>query len=157
MKNLFSKIPKIAESLSKNNFHMTIHGPEVCIKEEQLESWMVEKMPSNMKDFKVNFLDDDLLLIKGQISKVGIPVKFSLTLKPGTVNGRIANFQIVEFKPLNAEWIKQKVLNRPPYLQYDANQVHIDLNGHPTLKKVPFGSIKSITIEEGEMKIGLSI
>ncbi|HSO59124.1 MAG TPA: hypothetical protein VLQ66_12990, partial [Paenisporosarcina sp.] len=64
---------------------------------------------------------------------------------------------IVEFKPLNVEKLKQKVLNHPPYLQYATNVVHIDLNGHPTLKKVPIGSIKSITIEDGEMNIGLSI
>ena len=155
--NLFSKIPNIAESLSHKKLHMTKHGLEVCLKEEQLECWMVEKMPSNMKDFKVRFLDDNTLKIKGQISKLAIPVKFSFTLKPEAVNGRVATFQIVEFKPLNAEKLKEKVFNRPPYLQYAANQVHIDLNGHPTLKKVPIGSIKSITIEEGEMNIGLSI
>lgn len=155
--NLFSKIPNIAESLNLDKLHMTKHGLEVRLKEEQLESWMVEKMPSNMKNFKVQFSDDDTLKIKGQISKLGIPVKFSMTLKPEAVNGRVATFQIVEFKPLNAEKLKQKVLNRPPYLQYAANLVQIDLNGHPTLKKVPIGSIKSITIEEGEMNIGLSI
>lgn len=154
--NLFSKLPKIAESLSQNKLNMTKHGLEVCLNEEQIESWMVEKVPSNMKDFKVRLLDD-LLLIKGQISKLGILVKVSLALKPEEVNGRIATFQIVEFKPLNAEKLKQKVLNRPPYLQYATNQVHIDLNGHPILNKVPIGSINSITIEEGEMKIGLSI
>lgn len=144
--NLFSKLPKI----------MTKHGLEVCLNEKQLESWMVDRMPSNMKDFKVQLLDD-LLLIKGQISKLGIPVKVSLTLKPKAVDGRTATFQIVEFKPLNAEKLKQIVLNRPPYLQYAANQVHIDLNDHPTLNKVPICSMKSITIEEGEMNIGLSI
>lgn len=155
--NLFSKIPNIVESLSHNKLHMTKKGLVVCLKEEQLESWMGEKMPSNMKDFKVQFLDDDTLKIKGQISKLGLPVKFSLTLKPEAVNGRVATFQIVEFKPLNAEKLKEKVFNRPPYLQYASNLVHIDLNGHPTLKKIPIGSIKSITIEEGKMNIGLSI
>jgi len=155
--NLFSKIPNLAESLNLNKLHMTKHGLVVRLKEEQLESWMVEKMPSNIKDFKVQFSDDDTLKLKGQISKLGIPVKFSLTLKPEAVNGRVVTFQIVEFKPLNAEKLKEKVLNRPPYLQYAANQVNIDLNGHPTLKKVPIGSIMSITIEDGEMNIGLSI
>jgi hypothetical protein len=84
-------------------------------------------------------------------------INFSIKLLPKSASGRVITFEVVEMKPLNQDWIKKRVFNKPTILSYENNHISIDLNEIDNIKKIPVGKIKSFCVKENKLFVGLGV
>lgn len=87
-------------------------------------------------------------MISGEAKKMLLSTKFSITLQPVEVSGRKLSFNMVEMKPLNNEWIKQKIFNKLHSMVYNNGILTIDLNEIEKIRKIPVGKINKFEIKD---------
>ena len=80
-----------------------------------------------------------------------------LDVKPVKAEKRTLFFEIVHMKPLNQEWVKSKVLNKPPFMFYKNRNMILDLNEIDQIKAVPIGHIQHVEIKDGKLWIKIGI
>lgn len=66
-------------------------------------------------------------------------------------------FTITKLKPINAEWVRHKVLNVPPYLSYDNQTACLNLDSFDVVSKIPVGSIRSFNVVDNVMWVSIGI
>ncbi|HEY4549739.1 MAG TPA: hypothetical protein VIG98_05630, partial [Bacillus sp. (in: firmicutes)] len=84
-------------------------------------------------------------------------VSFTITLKPVQLEKRTIVFELVEMKPVDMNFINNKIFSRPPFLEYTNRTINIDFNAWDIVKKVPVGNIKSYEMIDGTLNIKLSL
>lgn len=84
-------------------------------------------------------------------------ISFTLKLKPVQIENRSIQFELVEMKPVDMNFINNKIFNRPPFLEYNNRTLIIDFNAWDNVKKVPVGNIKSYEMLDGAINLKLSV
>jgi hypothetical protein len=59
--------------------------------------------------------------------------------------------------PLNQDWIKKKLFNKPPFVNYQNGLLQIDLNGFEKVKAIPVGEIREFKIEDNKMLVRIGL
>ncbi|MFE4895544.1 hypothetical protein [Peribacillus butanolivorans] len=118
------------------------------------------KMKSGEQDVKVEITPKHIVLfgtteVKKMMFKKNVP--FRITLKPIHVEKRTISFELVEMKPIDRNFINQKIFNRPPFFEFENRMIKMDFNAWNIVKRIPVGTIKSYELAEGALKIKLSL
>lgn len=148
---MLSKFKEKLIDVSANGFQIPISSDNI----EQLLRMKLEN-----RDVKVKITPEHLVLHgEAEVKKLMFKknVSFSLTLKPTRVDGRIIQFEILEMKPVDLNFITHKILNKPPFVEYAKRTIKIDFNAWDAVKKIPVGNIKSYEMCEGVINIHISL
>ncbi|MGW6381697.1 hypothetical protein [Peribacillus butanolivorans] len=118
------------------------------------------KMKSGEQDVNVEITPKHIVLfgtteVKKMMFKKNVP--FRITLKPIHVEKRTISFELVEMKPIDRNFINQKIFNRPPFFEFENRMIKMDFNAWNIVKRIPVGTIKSYELAEGALKIKLSL
>ncbi|MFD4931543.1 hypothetical protein ACFWMS_21990 [Peribacillus butanolivorans] len=118
------------------------------------------KMKSGEQDVKVEITPKNIVLfgtteVKKMMFKKIVP--FRITLKPAHVEKRTISFELVEMKPIDRNFINQKIFNRPPFFEFENRMIKMNFNAWNIVKRIPVGTIKSYELAEGALKIKLSL
>ncbi|MEJ9228336.1 hypothetical protein LAV79_02245 [Peribacillus butanolivorans] len=118
------------------------------------------KMKSGEQDVKVEITPKYIVLfgtteVKKMMFKKNVP--FRITLKPIHVEKRTISFELVEMKPIDRNFINQKIFNRPPFFEFENRMIKMNFNAWNIVKRIPVGTIKSYELAEGALKIKLSL
>ncbi|KQU22133.1 hypothetical protein ASG65_20660 [Bacillus sp. Leaf13] len=118
------------------------------------------KMKSGEQDVKVEITPKHIVLfgtteVKKMMFKKNVP--FRITLKPVHVEKRTISFELVEMKPIDRNFINQKIFNRPPFFEFENRMIKMNFNAWNIVKRIPVGTIKSYELAEGALKIKLSL
>lgn len=145
---------KFKEKLS----NISTNGLDIPISSSMIEQLI--KMKLGKEDVKVEITSEYLILsgtteVKKMMFKKNI--SFSVTLKPIQLDKRTIQFEIVDMKPLDIDFISSKIFNRPPFLEYTNRTIKMDLNMWDVMKKIPVGNIKSYEMVEDAINIKLSL
>ncbi|MDQ0247491.1 hypothetical protein J2S09_005140 [Bacillus fengqiuensis] len=99
----------------------------------------------------------DIIRFEGTVKKFWLAIPFELDVKPVKAEKRTLFFEVVHMKPLNQEWIKNKVLNHPPLMIYQNRNMILSLNEIDQVRAVPIGYIQHVEIKKEKLwiKIGL--
>ena len=100
---------------------------------------------------------EESMKISGLAKKMMVSINFSIDLKPISASGRVITFEVISMKPLNQEWIKKIVFNRPTVLSYEDNCIMIDINELESIKKIPIGKIKGFSIKENKLYVDFGV
>jgi hypothetical protein len=112
------------------------------------------KRQSNQKDIKVEITTDHLI-IRGTTDIQN--ASYTVTLKPVQMEKRVILFEIESMQPTDMTIADIKIFNSPPFSGYSDHTVKMDFNSWDIVQKVPVGKIKSYEMEEGTLKLTLSL
>lgn len=124
-------------------------------------SWMLETQTEKIEAeglYEVEVLfRDNYIQVSGIAKKLLLKIPFSIELIPSSAEQRIIKFDIRSITPLNHDWIKKKIFNKPPYVNFENDLLHINLNGYEKVRAIPVGQIVDFKIEDDKMwvRIGL--
>lgn len=141
---MLDKLKMKFNQLSKN-------GVTVPIKPMMLEQLI--KRQSGQKNIKVEITTGHLI-IRGTTDT---NVSFMVTLIPVHIEKRVIIFEIESVNPVNLKMVDIKIFNSPPFSGYSNHTVNMDFNSWDIVKKIPVGKIKSYEMEEGTIKLSLSL
>ena len=96
---------------------------------------------------------------KAEIEKMFIKkdISFLIKLKPILMKYREIQFEIINFKPINLNFLNRYIFNQPPHLHYQDMNIKVDFNSWDIVKKVPIGNIKKYELKEGKVVITLGL
>ncbi|MDF0728891.1 hypothetical protein PY093_19960 [Cytobacillus sp. S13-E01] len=164
MKGLFSNLNnKVNEILKEESSFITQVKNKIEDKQVQIpiNSEMILYILKKQEIEGISNLDvtitDDLMKISGIAKKMLLSIDFSFDLKPKSTSGRVITFEVVGMKPLNQEWIKNRVFNKPKVLSYHSNCISIDINEIESIKNIPVGKIKGFSIKDNKLLVGLGV
>ncbi|HWO95994.1 MAG TPA: hypothetical protein VNM45_06625 [Bacillus sp. (in: firmicutes)] len=100
---------------------------------------------------------EDQIRFEGTIKKFWLEIPFELEVKPIMTEKRTLFFEIIHMKPLNQEWLKNKVLNKPPFMIYQNKNMILDLNEIDQVRAVPIGHIQHVEIKNKKLWIKIGI
>ncbi|KON67203.1 hypothetical protein AKG34_24915 [Peribacillus butanolivorans] len=134
------------------------NGLPITLTASMLERFI--KMKSGEQDVKVEITPKHIVLfgtteVKKMMFKKNVP--FRITLKPVHVEKRTISFELVEMKPIDRNFINQKIFNRPPFFEFENRMIKMNFNAWNIVKRIPVGTIKSYELAEGALKIKLSL
>ncbi|MED3690329.1 hypothetical protein P4534_16255 [Peribacillus butanolivorans] len=134
------------------------NGLPITLTASMLERFI--KMKSGEQDVKVEITPKHIVLfgtteVKKMMFKKNVP--FRMTLKPIHVEKRTISFELVEMKPIDRNFINQKIFNRPPFFEFENRMIKMNFNAWNIVKRIPVGTIKSYELAEGALKIKLSL
>lgn len=154
MKNIFKKASEFAgEVLKEKGISVPITSNMFSgILQSQTEKFEFE----GIYDLEVLFIDN-YIKITGNAKKLLLKIPFKIELAPSKAEQRMVKFKIRSMTPLNQDWIKKKIFNKQPFVNYENELLQIDLNGFEKVKAIPIGQIQDFKIEEDKMwvRIGL--
>ncbi|MCK1994198.1 hypothetical protein GW626_20175 [Peribacillus muralis] len=118
------------------------------------------KMQAHEHDIKVEITPGDIR-IRGTIEVKKMmfkkKVSFRIIIRPVHVEKRTITFELTEMKPIDKNFINQKLFNRPPFFEYENRMIKMNLNAWSIVKKIPIGTIRSFEMVDGGMKMNLSL
>ncbi|MGE7185888.1 hypothetical protein ACQKKK_18470 [Peribacillus sp. NPDC006672] len=134
------------------------NGLPITITATMLER--IIKMKSGEQAVKVEITPEHIVLIgttevKKMMFKKNVP--FRITLKPVQVEKRTISFELVEMKPIDRNFINQKIFNRPPFFKFENRIIKMNFNAWNIVKRIPVGTIKSYELAEGALKMKISL
>ncbi|MFE4427378.1 hypothetical protein ACFRH9_09790 [Peribacillus butanolivorans] len=134
------------------------NGLPITLTASMLERFI--KMKSGEQDVKVEITPKYIVLfgtteVKKMMFKKNVP--FCITLKPVHVEKRTISFELVEMRPIDRNFINQKIFNRPPFFEFENRMIKMNFNAWNIVKRIPVGTIKSYELAEGALKIKLSL
>lgn len=132
-------IKKKASEINKIGFPIRISA-------DLLKKTIENREINDIEDLMVRFVDDTLV-IEGKSKKMLIKIPFKIILRPIYNNDLKIYFSVVKISPIDAEWLKSKILQRPPMLKYDNSNLELDIDALDVIKNIPVGKIRSIKIE----------
>lgn len=150
MSGLFGKIIKSTADAVK------MQRVTIPITSSMLEYLIMQQPIKGVEQLRV-VLADERLTISGRTKKLLIPISFTISLKPKEMEKRVLHFEVDAFSPADIEFVKRKVLNRPPFINYEPNVVTFDLNGLDIVSKVPYGSIHGVEIKENKLWVQIGL
>ncbi|MCF8568611.1 hypothetical protein LLE49_28235 [Alicyclobacillus tolerans] len=127
----------------------------IPVTETMLQQLLQKATFEGINNVHMRFVDDSIQLT-GSAKKV-ISFSFSIDLIPVSVEARKMYFTVNKLKPMNAEWVRNKVLNVAPFMSYDNKLVCIDLDGFEAISKIPVGSIRSFKIENSVLWVSVGV
>lgn len=132
-------------------------GLAISITEEMLLYGIQEYMKDkDITIYNIN-VEDNAINIYGSIKKIGLPIKFSLTLAQEDFNEKEIFLRVTTMKPLNNKWLNNMVFNnRSQYLSYSDNIIQLDINVLEKMKKIRLGRITNFKILQGKVVVNLS-
>ncbi|MCD8511846.1 MAG: hypothetical protein LRY73_19665 [Bacillus sp. (in: Bacteria)] len=151
MRSLMMKIKEKVSNLSK-------HGLAITITEETLLFSAQEYLKD--KEITITKIDvqDNATLINGAIKKMGLPIKFSITIAPEGFNEREVFLRVVEMKPLNNKWLNNVIFNRySKFISYNDNIIQLNIDALEKVKKVRIGRISNFQMQEGKVVVSIGI
>ncbi|MDT0160657.1 hypothetical protein [Bacillus sp. AG4(2022)] len=124
-------------------------------------SWMLESQTEKIEseglyNIEVVFRDNHIR-ITGTAKKLLLKIPFSIVLTPSSAEKRIIKFDTGSMTPLNHDWIKKKIFNNPPYVNFENDLLHINLNGFEKVRAIPVGQILDFKIEDDKMWVRLGL
>lgn len=140
------------DKFKKKLGEMSKNGVTIPIKPMMLEQLI--KRQSNQKDIKVE-ITTDYLIIRGTTDTQN--ASYTVTLKPVQMEKRVVVFEIESMNPADMTIPDIKIFNSPPFSGYSNHTVKMDFNSWDIVKKVPVGKIKSYEMNDGTMKLTLSL
>ncbi|MCO0600204.1 hypothetical protein NGI46_22835 [Peribacillus butanolivorans] len=134
------------------------NGLPITLTASMLERFI--KMKPGEQDVKVEITPKYIVLfgtteVKKMMFKKNVP--FRITLKPVHVEKRTISFELVEMRPIDRNFINQKIFNRPPFFEFENRMIKMNFNAWNIVKRIPVGTIKSYELAEGALKIKLSL
>lgn len=166
MNNFFQKASKKlndmlndeAQIVTKIKEKLKDKGIPVLITSDMLMYLLKKQIDQNDKVYNLNItFKEDFIRFSGVTKKLLIEIPFELDLKPLRSEGRVLYFDVKNMKPLNHDWIKSKVLNKPPLLVYTNESTKLDLNQVEKMQEIPIGNIQHFEIKEGKLWIKLGL
>jgi hypothetical protein len=94
---------------------------------------------------------DNYIKVTGNTKKLLLNIPFKIELVPSIAEQRTIKFEIRSMTPLNQDWIKKKIFNKPPFVSYENELLQIDLNAFETVKEFPLGQIRDFKIKDDKM------
>jgi hypothetical protein len=148
---MFNKLKENLTNISTNGFPIRITAV-------MLENLI--KIKSDQQDIKVELTPDYLILhgtteIKKMMLKKNVP--FTIKFKPIQLEKRMIVFELAEMKPVDMNFINNKIFNSPPFLEYTNRTIKIDLNAWDIVKKIPVGNIKSYEFVDGAINLKFAL
>ncbi|MDL4839647.1 hypothetical protein [Aquibacillus rhizosphaerae] len=104
------------------------------------------KKPKQLEELSTSF-HDGYLELSGIAIKNRLKIKFNIKLKPINTKNRKVFFEILEFKPMNFDWLNKMIFNIPPIITYE-EMIIIDLNEIRKIKSIPYGTINKLEIKD---------
>jgi hypothetical protein len=98
--------------------------------------------------------ENGCLIISGNVFLL---IPFSIKLKPLRAVDRRVVFEVVSFGPLNLEFLKKRLFRNSALCHYANNQLTIDFDNIPLLKKIPLLKIKEVTLGDKTIKFKLGV
>ncbi len=141
---MLDKFKQKFNELSKN-------GVTVPIKPVMLEQLI--KRQSGQKDIKVEITTGHLI-IRGTTDT---NVSYTILLKPVHTEKRVIIFEIENMNPSDLKINEIKIFSSPPFSEPTTHTVKMDFNSWEMVKKVPVGKIKSYEMNDGTIKLTLSL
>lgn len=147
------EVQKLKTHTEKALYRASIPIP---LSSKMIQTAIVQAQVEDVQKIRVRIREGHLH-ISGEARKWMLKLPFSLTLRPSHAHGRTIAFFIQEMNPILNEKFNQHLFNRPPYLQYENQQIFLDLNQIEAIRKIRKGSVKQMEIR-GEtlwIKIGV--
>ncbi|MBM7572321.1 hypothetical protein [Aquibacillus albus] len=140
-------------TLASTNYKLLPRFVSVPIKKEMILYVLNRKKPKEINDLDVLF-EDNYIIIKGKMKKMGLSINFSVKLLPIEMDGRMLQFRLMHLKPMNHPWLNKIIFNRPP-ISLKKDIVSVDLNQIEKVKSIPIGTIKKIEIRNQMIWLGI--
>ncbi|ASN04508.1 hypothetical protein [Virgibacillus necropolis] len=109
-----------------------------------------------IRDLNVSFVNG-LITISGNKEMPLKSIKFKVGLKPIHAHGRTLKLKLVTAKPVKWNWLNKIILNKPPFIKYNEENIKIDLNCIDKVKAVPIGNILSFEIKDEILWVKLGL
>ncbi|MCT8137663.1 hypothetical protein H1D32_07785 [Anaerobacillus sp. CMMVII] len=100
---------------------------------------------------------NERIIISGMQKRLLLNINFRIELIPVQSVKRIIYFDILNMKPINQEWMKRRLFNKPNLLSYENKKVALNLNEIDQIKSMPIGNIKKIKVKEDKLLVSLGI
>lgn len=138
--------------------NMSTNGLNIPISSSMIERLIEVKLGN--RDVNVEITPEYLVLhgtteIKKMLLKKNVP--FRITLKPIQLDNRTIQFELIDIKPFDINFISNKIFNKSPFAEYTNRTIKIDFNAWDVVKKIPVGNIKSYEMVEGAINVQLSL
>lgn len=133
-------------------------GVNLQISSNQL-LWIFKKRlarQNSVQDLAIS-MQNDLIRFRGVARKLIFNINFEIDLKPIHADKRMLYFQIDRITPINLGWLKSKVFNRPPFLNYKKNIIMIDLNCINKIRDIPVGNVKEFKVNGDKLWVKLGL
>ncbi|MFY2253202.1 hypothetical protein ACOSZH_25225 [Priestia megaterium] len=144
--------------LAKAQEKLVDKGIYVPITADMLKLILQKQVNKNDKIYNLEVeFQEDFIRVNGTVKKLLINIPFALDLKPVKSKKRVLYFEIKQMKPLNQDWIKTKVLSKPPYLTYTKGSMTLDLNQVKKIKSIPLGTIQSFEMQNSKLLVKIGI
>lgn len=136
----------------------SVNGFEIPISSANMEQLIGMKLGN--RDVRVEITSEYLVLhgiteVKKMMFKKNVP--FQVTLKPMQLDKRTIQFELIDMKPFDINFVASKIFNKPPFTEYTNRTIKVDFNAWDIVKKIPVGNIKSYEMVEGVINIRLSL
>lgn len=144
--------------LDKTKEKLVDKGICIPITSDTLMHILQKQVNQNDKIYNLEIIfQNDFIRISGIAKKLLVKIPFTLDLKPLKSEKRLLYFEVKQIKPLNQEWIKSKVLNKPPLLTYIKGNMKLDLNGVEKIRAISIGNIQSFEIKDRKLWVKIGI
>lgn len=136
----------------------SVNGFEIPISSANMEQLIGMKLGN--RDVRVEITSEYLVLhgiteVKKMMFKKNVP--FKVILKPMQLDKRTIQFELIDMKPFDINFITSKIFNKPPFVEYTNRTIKMDFNAWDVVKKIPVGNIKSYEMVDGAINIRLSL
>ncbi|WP_422122402.1 hypothetical protein DHX103_11385 [Planococcus sp. X10-3] len=138
--------------------NISTNGLNISISSSMIEQLIEMKLGN--REVKVEITPEYIVLhgtteVKKMMFKKNMP--FRITLKPIHLDKRTIQFELIDMKPFDINFISSKIFNKPPFAEYTNRTIKMDFNAWDVVEKTPVGNIKSYEMVKGAINIKLSL
>ncbi|MGP4105743.1 hypothetical protein [Virgibacillus sp. L01] len=109
---------------------------------------------NSVQDLSIS-MQTDLIKFSGVAKKLFFNMYFEIDLRPIHADKRVLYLHIDRITPLNLGWLKSKIFNRPPFLNYKKDTIMIDLNCINRVRNIPVGNVKEFNVSGDKLWVKL--
>ncbi|ALC89260.1 hypothetical protein AM500_05270 [Bacillus sp. FJAT-18017] len=114
----------------------------IPVTEEMFRYLFSKQNIEGINKLSVSF-EEEGIAFDGEVIKLMLPISFHILLVPFLATGRKLSFELKRIKPVNNNWINNKIFNGRTGITFENNILTIDLNQFEKIRKVPFGTIRN--------------
>ncbi|QFT87696.1 hypothetical protein FIU87_03440 [Bacillus sp. THAF10] len=151
--NIFNKVSHAVESVKNIGIPIPITSKMIA-KILQFNESTIEAR--GIHDMEV-IIEDNFISITGKVKKLFFTIPFTLKLVPNKTENRSIYFEVTNMTPLNLNWIKHRIFNKPPYVQYENKIIQLNLDGFEKIKSIPVGKVQKLRIEKNKIWVTLGV
>lgn len=147
--------PRLLEFMKDQRIQEIISKREVRVTDDYLQTQFISKAVGGEVDELALTFHDGHAVLAGKVTKkvvipVTVPFSIRFSMKAVTFNKeeKTIRLNVDEIKPLDVDWVTKRIIEKLPFLTFEARQVTCDLTQVPQLAELFGYQVKGINVAD---------